>query len=88
MHVGTGTAIPPTVFWLGSMTSMAAVMKVLGLLVAAVMPGGLLVVLAYMLARAISDAMANEEGTRAIRLSRAWARLRWRDVWTSAKQTL
>ena len=85
---GMPTAPATGVFLLGSMTSMAAVAKILGILVAAVMPGGLLVVVAYLLAKTIADHMRLQEGTTGRRLSRAWAQVRWRDVWTSAKQTL
>ncbi|MBL8957102.1 MAG: hypothetical protein JNK82_40390 [Myxococcaceae bacterium] len=68
--------------------AMAAVAKVLGLLVMAVLPGGLLLLAAFVLARMVAQGMSREEGTTGRRMSRAFAQVRLRDVWTSAKQTL
>jgi hypothetical protein len=67
---------------------MAGVAKVLGLLVMAVVPGGLLFLAAFVLARAVADGMRREEGPTGRRAARAFAAVRLRDVWTSAKQTL
>ena len=85
---GTHTAVAPSVFLLGSMTSMAGVAKVLGLMVMAVLPGGLLFLAAYVLGREVALAVRREEGTTGRRFAKAWARVRLRDVWTSAKQSL
>src|SRR5690348_283792 len=59
---GTRAALGPWVFSLGSMTSMAGVAKVLGVLVMAVVPGGLLFLAAFVLARALAEAVRREEG--------------------------
>ena len=67
---------------------MAGVMKVLGVLVMAVVPGGLLFLAAFVLARAVAEAVRREEGSTGRRFARAFAQVRLRDVWTSAKQTL
>ena len=85
---GMRTAIAPGVVKTGSMTSMAAVAKILGVMVMAVVPGGLLFLAAFVLARAVADAVRREEGSTGRRVAKAFAQVRLRDVWTSAKQTL
>ncbi len=67
---------------------MAGVAKVLGVLVMAVVPGGLLFLAAFVLARAVAEAVRREEGPAGRRITSAFAQVRLRDVWTSAKQTL
>lgn len=67
---------------------MAGVARVLGLLVMAVMPGGLFVVAAFVLGRFLTERFRLEQGTAGHRAARAMAAVRLRDVWTSAKQTL
>lgn len=67
---------------------MAGVARVLGLLFMAILPGGLLFLAAFILARAVAEGVRREEGTRSRRLARAFAQVRLRDVWTSAKQSL
>src|SRR5690349_16759245 len=85
---GMRTAAGTRVVEIGSVTSMAGAMRVFGLLVMVVVPGGLLVLAAFVLARAWANAARLEQGTARRRLVRAVAQVRWRDVWTSAKQTL
>jgi hypothetical protein len=85
-EVTSGTHSAP--LWLGSMTSMAGAVKVLGLLVMAVVPGGLLALVTFMLVRAMLSRVRLEQGTAGQRFTRAFAAVRWRDVWTSAKQGL
>ena len=67
---------------------MAAVARVLGLLVMAVIPGGLLFLAAFVLGRAVAEGVRRGEGTTGRRFAKAVADVRLRDVWTSAKQTL
>ncbi len=67
---------------------MAGVAKVMGLFVMAVIPGGLLFFAAYVLGRMLAEGVRREEGTRGRRFAKAFAAVRLRDVWTSAKQTL
>ena len=76
------------VLLMGSVTSMAAAAKVLGLLAMAILPGGLLILAAFVLGRAVAQAAKAEEGTMGRRFARAMAAVSLRDVWTSAKQTL
>jgi len=67
---------------------MWAVLRILGLLVMAVVPGGLLVLAAWVLGKAVAERVKLEEGTAGRRLARAVAQVRWRDVWATARQTL
>jgi len=50
-----------------------------------VLPGGLLIVTAWLLAGLLADRMREEQGPHGRRLVRAVATLSWRDVWTVAK---
>jgi hypothetical protein len=85
---GTRAATRSGIFFVGASTSMFAVLRVLGLLVMAVVPGGLLVLAAFVLGRAVAERVKLEQGTAGHRLARAVAQVRWRDVWASARQTL
>ena len=86
---GTGTAPSRfAVILMGSVTSMAAAVKVLGLLAIAVLPGGLLILAAFVLGRAVAQAARAQQGTTGRRFARAMAAVSLREVWTSAKQTL
>jgi hypothetical protein len=77
-HIATARGV----FLLG-MTSMAAVAKVLGLLVMAIVPGGLLFLAAFILAKLVAERMrAGHRG------SDAFSGIKLRDVWSSAKQAL
>lgn len=67
---------------------MVAVLRVLGLMVMAVVPGGLLVLAAFILGRAVAERVRLEQGTAGRRFARAVAQVRWRDVWASARHTL
>ncbi|MFO0597707.1 MAG: hypothetical protein U0228_20540 [Myxococcaceae bacterium] len=54
----------------------------------AVLPGGLLVLAAFILARAVATQMKLEQGSQSRRLARAFATVKLRDVWTSARRSL
>ncbi len=64
---------------------MVAAVRVLGLLVMAIVPGGLLVLAAYVLGKAVADRVKLEHGTAGHRLARAVAQVRFRDVWSAAR---
>lgn len=53
-----------------------------------VVPGGLLVLAAWVLARTIVEQMRLEQGPGAHRLARAVATVRLRDVWSTARRSL
>lgn len=61
-------------------TTMVAVTKTLGMVLMVVVPGGLLVVAAFVLARLVAQQMRSVEGPHGRRLARAVATVRWRDV--------
>jgi hypothetical protein len=64
-------------------------LRVVGLVVVAVAPGGLLVLAAFLFARAIAASLRLEEGgPSGRRLARAVARVRLRDVWAQARRVL
>lgn len=63
-------------------------LRVAGLVVVAVTPGGLLVIAAFLLARAVNTAMRLEAGPSGRRLARAVARVRLKDVWAQARRVL
>jgi hypothetical protein len=53
-----------------------------------VVPGGLLVLAAFVLARTVAAQMAHEQGTHGRRFARAVASVRLRDVWSNARASL
>lgn len=59
---------------------MVAVSKVLSVVVMVLVPGGLLIAAAYVLARLVTQQMKLEQGPQVHRLARAVATVRWRDV--------
>jgi len=64
-----------------------AMIRVLLLTVMVVMPGGLTLLLAYVLARTIAEQMRHEQGPGGRRFARAVATVRMRDVWAHTRQT-
>ena len=52
-----------------------------------VLPGGLLIVSAWLLVRLLAERMREEQGPQRQRLARAVATLSWRDVWAQTKMT-
>lgn len=60
---------------------MVAAARILSVVVMVVMPGGLLIAAAYVLARLVTQQLKLEqEGPQGQRLARAVAAVRWRDV--------
>jgi hypothetical protein len=59
--------------------------RTLVMLVVAVLPGGLLVLAAWILARVVRTQMQQVQGAQGARLARAVASVRWRDVWAETK---
>lgn len=53
-----------------------------------VVPGGLLVVAAYVLARTVAANMQVEQGSQRRRFARAVASVKLRDVWSNARRSL
>jgi hypothetical protein len=65
--------------------STTAMMKTLTLVMMVVVPGGLLVLAAFILARTIARQMQLEQGPGSHRFARAVATVRLRDVWSNAR---
>jgi hypothetical protein len=61
-------------------TTMVAATKTLGMVLMVVVPGGLLILSAFVLARVVAQQMRAAEGPQGRRLARAVATVRWRDV--------
>jgi hypothetical protein len=61
-------------------------LRVAGWLVVAVAPGGLVVIAAILLARALAESMRLEQGPSGRRLVRAVGRVRLQDVWSQARR--
>jgi hypothetical protein len=66
---------------------MAAVMKMLGMAMVLVVPGGLVILCAFFLARAIHHLWAQQSGRVPTKLYRAMAGVRFRDVLREARAT-
>ncbi len=65
---------------------MAAVIRVVVMLVMAVIPGGLLVFSAFVLARLVAARVRTQQGPH--RLSQAVASIAVRDVWNETRRSL
>ncbi|MEW5738068.1 MAG: hypothetical protein AB1938_04025 [Myxococcota bacterium] len=63
-------------------------LKVTGLVLLAIAPGGLVVLAAFLLARAVAEGMRLDEGPSSRRLARAFARVRFRDVWAQVRRVV
>jgi hypothetical protein len=64
-----------------------AMMKTVGLVLMAVLPGGLVFLLAFVLAKAVAQQMElDHEGSGARRFSRAFSHLRFADLMAAAKR--
>ena len=65
---------------------MAAVMRVMAAVLMAVIPGGLLVFSAFVLARLVANRVRSQQGPH--RLSQAVASIAVRDVWNETRRSL
>ncbi|MFT3837083.1 MAG: hypothetical protein QM723_08810 [Myxococcaceae bacterium] len=63
-----------------------AFMKTVGLVLMAVLPGGLVFLMAFVLAKAVSEQMELESGSGAQRFGRAFSHLRLADLMAAAKR--
>lgn len=66
---------------------MVAAAKVVSVVLMALVPGGLLIALAFVLARLVTQQMQLEEGPQGRRLARAVAHVRWQDVVREARRS-
>ncbi|MFZ5471281.1 MAG: hypothetical protein ACOZIN_17805 [Myxococcota bacterium] len=64
---------------------MSVLAKMLGLVMMALIPGGIVVLCAYFLALAVREAYAAQQMSGGAKLSRAFASVRWKDVWHQAR---
>jgi hypothetical protein len=62
--------------------------RVVSILLAVVVPGGFLVLVAFMLARAVHTHMEADTGPQRLRLGRALSAVRWSDVVQQARHVL
>ncbi len=63
-----------------------AFMKTMGLVLMAVLPGGLVFLMAFVLARAVAQRMEAEQGNGPQRFGRALATVRWNDFLREARR--
>ena len=62
-------------------------LRLMTLTLVVLMPGGLLMLAAYVLARTVSRQMQLEQGTQGHRFARAVSAVRFRDVWSNTRQS-
>ena len=62
--------------------------RTLLMLAVALMPGGLLFLMAWILGRVVRNRMQETTGAQGARLVRAMAAVRWRDVWSEARHAV
>src|SRR5689334_4853832 len=86
VEVGTATAISHVRRLPGS-TMTTNMLRLMTLTFLVLLPGGLLVLAAYMLARTIARQMRLEQGTNGHRFARAVTAVRFRDVWSDTRQS-
>lgn len=70
------------------LVGMASVARVMSLILVVVVPGGLLVLGAFAMARVVAEKMRLDEGSGRLRLARAVSQVRLRDVWREARQVV
>ena len=58
------------------------------MLAVALVPGGLVVLAAWVLGRVVRHRMQASTGAHGARLARAVASVRWQDVWSEARQAV
>lgn len=58
------------------------------MLAVALVPGGLLVLVTWIVGRVVAHRMHELTGAKGARLARAVGSVRWRDVWTEARSTV
>ena len=62
--------------------------RALVVLAVALMPGGLLFLMAWILGRVVRNRMLETSGAQGVRLVRAMGSVRWRDVWSEARHAV
>lgn len=65
---------------------MAGVLRTVSFLVLALVPGGLLVLGAWVYGRVIARQLHAQPGPQRARLARAVAQVQWRDVWAEVRR--
>lgn len=86
VQVGTQTAFSHVRRVRGS-SMTTTMLRLLTLTLLVLLPGGLVVLAAYMLTRAIARQMQLEQGTGSHRFARAVSAVSFRDVWSHTRQT-
>lgn len=61
--------------------------RTLVMLAVAVLPGGLLMLAAWILGRAVRHRMREVTGEKGARLARAVASVRWQDIWAEVRRS-
>lgn len=84
--MGTATALPPARRLRGPPVT-TPMLRLMTLTMMVFLPGGLLVLGAYMLARTVATQMRLEQGTGGRRFARAVSAVRLRDVWSHTRQS-
>lgn len=70
------------------LVGMTSVARVMSLILVAVIPGGLLVLGAFAMARVVAEKMRLAEGGSRLRLARAVSQVRFRDLWNQARHVV
>ncbi len=67
---------------------MLAMFRSFGVMLMVLVPGGLLVLASFILARVLVERMKLEHGSNRRRLARAFATVRWPDVWRQTRAVI
>ena len=65
-----------------------ALSRMLSVVLVVLLPGGLVMLAAWLYASAVATQMQQEQGLRHRRLARAMVHVQWRDVWSRARHHL
>jgi len=67
---------------------MLTMVRALGVLLMMLVPGGLVLLALFIVARVIAEGMRREQGTSGHRFARAFASVRWPEVWRQARSVI
>ncbi len=67
---------------------MITMVRALGILLMMLMPGGLVLLALFIVSRVIAEGMRREQGSSSHRFARAFASVRWPEIWREARAVI
>ena len=67
---------------------MATMVRALGVMLMMLVPGGLVLLALFIVARVLAEGMRREQGTSGHRFARAFSSIRWPEIWREARAVI